>query len=534
MRFTALALALMPLPLVAETYTLPSAPSAVTVYSDFAMVTRTVSVDVSAGRHEIVLPDMPVWVDADALRVAVSGAVLGTTRLRFDALPPQPDRDSPAVAAARDRVEEAERALVVLEDRVADARLAATAAEARVTFLTSLGSSQTLPSDPDALAAVSRMIEAQTLDAVRNRNEAEREARRIAEERPALEEALEDARAALAALMPRTGEGALLTLSVSADTAGPVAATVSYPAAAYWQPTYDLRLTRGDRDRLTLGRAAIVTQTSGEAWDNVTLTLSTLSPGGQIMPSELYPPLLSYGDPLPPRPLERSMAGAPAPESMMIADEAAAVARFDGPGVSYAPQDPVSIASGAEGARVPLDTLEFDARVFARAVPERDETAFLMAEAVNTTEEPLLRADTAQVFVDGTLVGRTHFPPVPAGESFAQAFGPVEALRLTRTVLDRSEGDTGIINRNSARVEAVRTKIENLGDEAWEIELRAAVPYSEQDDLRIDWSATPAPDVTRAEDRRGLLQWNLSLDAGATREITLEQTVRWPEGKVLR
>ena len=85
MRFITLALAALPLPALAETYTVTSAPTAVTVYNGYAMVTRDVTVDVDAGAHELVLPDLPQWVDAGSLRVSITGAELGSTRLRNDA-----------------------------------------------------------------------------------------------------------------------------------------------------------------------------------------------------------------------------------------------------------------------------------------------------------------------------------------------------------------------------------------------------------------------------------------------------------------
>lgn len=76
--------------------------------------------------------------------------------------------------------------------------------------------------------------------------------------------------------------------------------------------------------------------------------------------------------------------------------------------------------------------------------------------------------------------------------------------------------------------------LENLGTKDWNVELIEAVPYSEQDDLIIQWEAQPNADVKDVDDRRGLLQWNLSLDAGETQEVTVAQTIRWPDGKVLR
>lgn len=539
MRFLALALAALPLPALAETFTLQSIPTAVTVYNGFAMVTRVVSMDVTAGTHELVLPDLPQWVDAGSLRVSVSGAQLTGTRLRTDALPPQPDSDSPAVTAAQERIEAAQRALRDLEDSIEDARVAAQAAEARLGFLGGLATNKELPSAPDALAALGQMIEAQTLAATQTRIAAERAARQVGEARPDLEQELDDARAALAALTPPAEPKALLALSFGAVEAGTVVASVSYPARANWEPTYDVVLNRKDGDSLTVRRAALIYQSSGENWEDVSLTLSTLAPSGQVVPSELYPPLLRFEDPQERTKVERSLSSLSAdavgaPPVMMEMSSPAPQPNFDGPGVTYTLPAKITIAQSAEGARVELDALVFDARVFARAVPARDTTAFLMAEAENQSREPLLAASSAQIFLDGALVGRSSFTAVPAGGAFTQAFGPLEDVRLNYAVLDRSEGDRGLISRSNAQTQEVRMTLENLGTKAWNVEVLEAVPYSEQDDLVIQWDAQPAADVKDVDDRRGLIQWNLSLGAEASEGITIAQTVRWPDGKVLR
>ncbi|KIN74680.1 DUF4139 domain-containing protein [Sulfitobacter guttiformis] len=537
MRLLTLALAALPLPVLAETFTVSSAPTAVTVYGGFALVTRDVTVEVGVGAHELILPDLPQWVNAGSLRVSLEGAILSGTRLRNDALPPQKDKDSAEVTAAKDRIETAERALTYLDDRAQDAGLAVQAAQARLTFLQGLSSSGTLPSTPEELAGLGEMIEGQTLEATAAQISALRRVRDITDARPDLESALEDARTALVALTPPEEPKTLLALSIAADQAGPVIASISYPAQASWQPTYDILLTRGNDAHMTLRRAALIYQSTGENWQDVILTLSTLAPSGQVMPSEIYPPLLQYGDPQESAKLQRNQSGLTADAlaaPVMINETMRPQPNFDGPGVTYTLPNTISVARDAEGARVELDALDFDARVFARAVPSRDTTAFLMAEATNTTREPLLAADSAQVFVDGALVGQSNFAPVPAGGTFAQAFGPIEDLRLTRAVLEKSEGDRGFINRNNAQVQDVRLSVENLGSESWNVELLEGVPYSEQDDLQIEWNAEPRASETDVEDRRGLTQWNFTLPANATQEVTITQTVRWPEGMVLR
>ena len=538
MRFLALALASFPLTALAETYTVASAPTAATVYRGFAMVTRDVSVDVTAGAHEVVLADLPQWIDPARLRVSVSGAALTATRLRTDALPPAPDTESDQIRAAKDAIKTAERALRDLDDAKQDAGLAETAAAARIAFLEGLTDSDTLPSDPLALAELAQIIETQTLVATQAQITARRAARDVDEARPDLQDALRDAQAALAALTPPAEPKALLALNVEATDAGAVTVSIAYPANASWAPTYDVFLDRSGDPSLTLRRAALVNQYTGENWDGVALTLSTLAPSGQVVPSQLFPQLLRFEDKAllqklsaQSRSVSADMAGAPEPMMEMATSP---VAQFDGPGVTYAVPQTVTLAHGAEGSRIALDALSFDARTFARAVPAADATAFLMAEAKNTSAEPLLAASRAQVFVDGALVGQTSFASVPAGGEIVQAFGPIEDLRLTYTLLDRSEGDRGLISRSNAREQQVLLNIENLGAKTWDIEVMEAIPYSEQDDLKVEWAASPAADVIDVDKIRGLLQWNITLGGGETQDITVDQAIRWPDGKVLR
>ncbi|UWR22276.1 DUF4139 domain-containing protein [Sulfitobacter sp. S190] len=538
MRLAVLGFVLLPCSALADTFTLRSAPDAVTVFPGIAQVSRTAAVDLPAGRHEIVLPDLPEWVDANRLRVAVDGAVLASTKLRNDALPPVPDTDSPAVIAAKAAIDAAEAAIVALDDDVAEARLGVRSAEAQLDFLEALGNNQSLPSTAADLAAVGAMIADETRAAEVARLTAQRQIRLIEEGRPALTQNLVDARAALAALTPPRKPNARLALEVQAETEGTVEVTVRYLANASWRPTYDLFLTRGETPTVALQRAALVRQDSGENWQDVTLTLSTLAPTGQTDPGTVYGQLLRIEDPaerkaiLNSAQMEARVASADFAAAPVAVEETIS-ASFEGPGVSYVAQGKVTVAHGADAARLALDTLTFDARVFARGVPARDNTAFMMAEFVNTTDEPLLQADQAQVFVDGALVGASWFPEIPAGERATKSFGPIETLRLERTVLDRNAGDRGIINRSNAQSLAVRLDVTNLGKENWDVEVMESVPYSEQEDLVIDWTADPRPDQINVDDRQGVLQWDLSVSAQSDVQITVEQDIRWPEGQVL-
>lgn len=76
--------------------------------------------------------------------------------------------------------------------------------------------------------------------------------------------------------------------------------------------------------------------------------------------------------------------------------------------------------------------------------------------------------------------------------------------------------------------------VENTGTEAWPVRILDQVPYSEQDDLEIEVTASPEPSETDVEGQRGILAWEFDLAAGGKETITLEQVLTWPEGMVLR
>jgi uncharacterized protein (TIGR02231 family) len=230
--------------------------------------------------------------------------------------------------------------------------------------------------------------------------------------------------------------------------------------------------------------------------------------------------------------MQADMAGAAFEAPVMV--EKTARANFDGPGVTYAAPRPVSVASDVDAVRVTLDRLQFDARRFARAAPRLDDTAFLMVAFTNDTQEPLLASANAAYYLDNTLIGRSGFEQVPAGSERELPFGPIEELRLDYTVLNENEGDRGFINRSNERAETVRLDVENLGGRDWEVEVLSAVPYAVQEDLEVDWTAVPAPDSQNVKDKRGVLQWDMTVPAGTTKTIEVKTNLKWPEGKVVR
>lgn len=532
-----LPLASLALPAMAEDIALSSRVSAVTLYPQGATVTREVAFSAPAGQHDLILADLPQGTPLASVRVAVEGARMGGLITRDDYVPPRDTTENAALVAARAEVERLEEALRLAREGIADIEIEVEAARARIAFLAQIGQGGgTATLTPDHLRDLSAMIGSETLLA----RQAETAATRRAE---AAKRALKDqikardaARQALNALVPEDEARAMLAVAITteAETQGTLTVTYTIPDAG-WQPLYDLHLAR-DSGALRIERGAFVQQSTGENWQDIALTLSTLRPSEQTEPGQIWPWIARIDDPQVIQPMARGKAeavfmAAPVAEAA-VSDMA--VASFDGLSVTYSYPAPVSVTTGADNVRLMLAPMETKAEIVAQAVPMLDQTAYLIARLTNDTGEILLPTSEARFYLDGRYVGQRWLNLIAAGDKADVSFGPIEGLRLTRLVRDRNEGDRGILTKSNEQTETVAITVENLTGEAWPLRLIDRVPVSEQEDLEITWSAEPMPAERDIEGARGILAWTFDLPARETQTITVNTRMTWPEGKVLQ
>ena len=534
-------------PAFAETMTGAARVDTVTIYPGLASVTRLVTLDLPAGQHDIIIPGLPQNLSADGLRIAAPGQVrLGAVNLAFDRLPVTPDQSSPAIIAARAEVDRLEEVLRQTDVAIAAIRLRAQAAEDQIAFLQSLGQAsagEALTSIAD-VQALAQMVGSEALALRMAAFAAEQEAQAAIRARKDDAEALEEARRALAALLAPEDQGSVLTFTLDAAEAGEVTLEINTTEGfANWSPVYDLRLTTGDDPQLDIDRAVVISQATGQDWLDVQLILSTARPGEQIAPGGAWAELRriiseealererAEGMAADAMTLQRNSTVMPAP--MMQAEPITAQADFSGAAVTYVYPDRVDIRNGVEDLRLPLDQLRFDADIWAEATPMTDANAYRMAEFTNSTAEILLPG-RVMLHADGTMIGFSQLPLLAAGADLELGFGPLDGLRLTRITPERSQGDRGVFSASNQLVERTILTVENLTGQDWDVLLRDAVPYSEQDDLQVSLTAVPEATRRDPEGQRGIVEWDLRVPAGTEQEVVMETTLRWPGGFVLR
>jgi uncharacterized protein (TIGR02231 family) len=510
-----------------------SAVDAVTVFPDGASVTRAITVDVAAGDNTLVIKDFPLTLDASSLRVEGEA----DTKLTIGTIDTRPPRAAPPVNLPEldKRIEALKDERANLQDAIAAAtarrRFAERFAEASPAGIGEKGEARPIADWRLAFAAVAEEVasaDSAIRDAERKQRDIDREVSRLESDR---------------AIKPPSKLEVRIDLAVATGTKATL--RVSYAVrAARWTPLYDARLDTGAKDRkpaLELVRRAEITQTTGEDWANIALSVSTVRSARGGKAPELNSLVVQY--PQVPRPLAagavsemakvRSMPASAAPEPFVQrADEQQAAVEVGGFQVVFKIPGRVSIGAseGAKSLRVSTATIVPDLAV--RSVPVIDPTAFLEASFKQGEDAPLLPGRVS-IYRDGVFVGRGQMTAASKDETVRLGFGVDDKVKVERSVVKRNEGSAGLILTTSKTDErSFKTVIRNGHDFPILIAIEDQLPVSENEDIQVEMlpSTTP-PTATNLRDRRGVLEWAFEAKPGEVRDIAFAWRVRWPKDK---
>ncbi len=538
MRRALILAALLPTPVLADDYYTSAPVASVVLYPQGAVQTHQITLDLPAGQHRIFLPMI-----RSETQMGLPTIKLGSGEAQLGALSylPQSSTDpktlySPAQRRAHDKVEAAKDAikahgetLTALQDDIA-------ALQGQLEFVTSI----TAPKDAASVEDVTAMLGLVGDKSKDIRTQISTKARALTdatEHKAELIAALANAQRAFDRLSVPTDNPDLLSIPVRLKSAQTV--TILIDAKSYgggWTPIYDVHLTEGDSPSLTIGRNFAIDLPQRAVWDGVDLTLSTLRPSEQVEPSTPYANHASIHKPvLATRKVQSTsevmdLAAAPMAEPVLMEDQGARGMEVDtgGVAVSYHYSQKVTALAG-DAQILELDSLTLPATTEIYAIPRRDETAFLVAQLENTTAEPFL-GGAATIYRGKTLIGDVQMPFLAAGDDTTLPFGPIEGIRLEHIVADNETGDRGIISTTNTREQDTSFRVTNLTGDAQKIRAFYPLTYSEQEDLEVEVTATPRPDETNHEDKRGLSVWDLDVAPGTTEEVKINTTLSWPDG----
>lgn len=352
-------------------------------------------------------------------------------------------------------------------------------------------------------------------------------------------------------------------VAISVEAPQPVAAefTVTYRVTgANWTPTYEARLTTtGEKPEIALTRRAEIRQRSGEAWDDVALTLSTTRSAGGTRAPDLTPMQVAFFEPsvvyesraragaVAPAPMaaarakaeaeaaadavakqsQRSAAPKPAEVQVATIEAGAYQANFQVPGRATIPQD-------GSSKTVTLTQRKTEATLAARTVPELEQKAYLEASFVHEEEAPLLAGRVA-LHRDGTYVGMGQFGLVAPGDKVELGFGADDRIKVSFAPVKRRENEPSWLGQTRTDLREFRTVVKSLHTKLVKVTVLERIPFSESSGITVETIAaqTTPPTEKQVGDRRGVASWTFDLAAGAEKEIKLAYRIKWPGDREL-
>lgn len=522
--------------------------SAVTVYADRAVVTRTASIELAAGPGEVVLANLPESLDEQSLQVSgrgTAGAMILDVSARRTYTENTPNE---RVQALEEQLRGLGKQVRALDDR---ARLL----DVRAASLEKIESSLFAPPAKDVPRGDLEQMNSALTYLTEQRAKLATERATIDDERAELDRKITAANSQLAELRGGNRRRAVKTVTVrlNAAQAGRSELSLTYTVGgASWVPTYDARVASGERS-VSLGYFGLVRQNTGEDWKDVALTLSTARPslGGEA--PKLSPWSLEVFDPIALQRAqeaaelrarrEMSRARPAAAPTMALADSAAFGSAAGGPPEEKALEvAQATIDSGSTSAtfkiafatsvpsdnspqKIPIATTPLNAMPEYATTPKSQPVAFLTSKVYNNSEFPLL-AGSMNVFLDGTFVATSRVATVMPGERFDLALGADEGISVKHKRLQRFVEQTGLVNSGTRLTYEFLITIQNNKRTAERVVVTDQVPLSRHEKVTVK-QLVPTPTELKP-DNEGLLKWTLDLKPGEKRELTVKFSVEHP------
>lgn len=518
--------------------------SAVTVYTDRAVVTRTATAELGGGLTELVFADLPESLNEQSLQVSGKGTAAATI---LDVSAKQTYVDFTPNA----RVKELEDQLKALGKQMRGLDDRNGVLEAQTGILTRMEAALFAPPAKDVPRPDLNQFTASLTYLTEQKSKITAERATLDEQREELQNKINTVQAQLNELRGAGGRSyKTVTVRVNASQPGSLEVALSYAVpGASWAPSYDARVLSAEH-AVSLGYFGIVRQSTGEDWKDVALTLSTARPSlGGAAPTlgawnlDVYVPRpmpVAYNDKLmqeraaksarmnaPAAAGDMSMqaftSNAPAPEEK-DAGTATATLEAGATSASFKIATVSSVPSDNSPQKVPITTAKLAANPEYLTTPKRLASAFLTAKVVNSSEFPLL-AGTMNVFLDGTFVATSRLRTVMSGEKFDLALGADEGISVKHKRVQKFSEETGLTNSGRRITYEYLITIQNNKKTAERVIVVDQVPLSRNEKIVVKQLAPDAKEVKPTDE--GALKWTLDLKPGEKRELTVKFAIEY-------
>jgi uncharacterized protein (TIGR02231 family) len=515
--------------------------AAVTVYTDRALITRQGKLTLTGEETYLTIANLPTSLDPESVRVSGRGQMAvqlqGVTIDRQFTTEPVGDRLL-QLATEIDRIETEKTQIQVQLDSLAlqSEFIQGLRQKTEETFSRNLAAKRL---DLEDTSNLLNFMGTKHTEYATSREDLLRQKQQQEKQLQALQSQVKQIQ------RPRSKESFQITVAIATTTPGEFQLEVTYVVnSAAWKPLYDLRV---QQQTIHLTYLAAITQTSGEDWQDVSLTLSTAKPGLGTIPPKLEPWYISLPHKETPEFLQRRraepmmMARSAAPESKSFdeanyeaergeepeydADVAVAEISQEGGIVTFQIGGSSNIPSDGNPHKATILNEPIPCRFTYLAMPRLVSFAYLQAKAQNRSDGATFLPGKANIFREQVFVGTTDLENIAPGQEFKINLGIDESLKLDRNLTER-QVDKKFLGSNRRITYAYRITVANLGSSPASLELNDQIPHSRNDLIKVKLTKI-TPTIALGE--LGRLNWNLDLAANSKNEIYYQFAIEHPE-----
>ena len=307
-----------------------------------------------------------------------------------------------------------------------------------------------------------------------------------------------------------------------------------------WTAEYDIRSADVD-EPLAISYKAVVTQNTGENWEDVQLTLSTGNPNAGIIIPDLNPQYLDFYSYIGYGVREQTTRAysndmrqaAPMAEAYDMEDEIL-VSSIDVSSetrtmyTNYTVERPYSLASGEKPLTVVIREQQVEADYEYQAVPKLRPRVFLVAKAKNWGELVLLPGPI-NIFFEGGYVGKSYMDPNVTSDDLPISLGYDPGITIERNlVTDLSS--RRIIGSNRRETMVYEIVIRNNKSKDIQVRILDQVPISQNSEIKVENVEVGNGTL---DEMTGEVNWMVNLSPGQQVTKTLSFDVKYPKNQTI-
>ncbi len=495
----------------------------VIVFRQGAQVTRTGSVNVPSGRNILKFTGISPNIDPNSVQFSATGEfIILSVKHQINYFQPlAPDAEQKRLQEEQKRLQEAiavEQALLqVLNEE-----------EALILANKSIGGAQSGVSIEDLKATAAFYRE--------RLRELKLERLEVNKKIVKLQEELNKINGQIGEIASKNKKESTSEILVAVDAKSSVNADFKITYRVYsagWTPDYDIRV-KDVNSPVGVHYKGRVYQSSGEDWKDVKLTLSTGNPQQSgvkpvLQPWWLYPPsypgvAAGYGGRSDDQVLDAVRIQS---EEIELKEEA--------PAAGYAPvtqventtsvefqiETPYDIPTDGQGYIVGIEQYELPATYEYYVAPKLNTNAFLTAK-ITDWEQYNLVSGSANLFFEGTYMGKTAFNLQSTRDTFDLSLGTDKSIVVTRTKQD-NYSDKQFIGNKVTKTIGWEIEVRNKKKQNISIVVEDQVPLATSDDMEVELEKAKGAEVDEAT---GTLRWKLDLKGGKTEKLEFRYSVK--------